>query len=57
LLPPFIIRKRDIAEFLTKLEAVLVTTSKAAATASAKEHKLRTPIQAQPKAMAASRQL
>jgi predicted acetylornithine/succinylornithine family transaminase len=57
LLPPFIIRKRDIAEFLTKLEAVLITTSKAAATVSANEHKLKTQIQTQPKAMAASRQL
>jgi acetylornithine/succinyldiaminopimelate/putrescine aminotransferase len=57
LLPPFIIRKRDIAEFLTKLEAVLIATSKAAAKASSKEHKSRTSIQAQPKAMAASRQL
>ncbi len=30
LLPPFIIRKRDIAEFLAKFEAVLVATSKMA---------------------------
>lgn len=57
LLPPFIIRKRDIAEFLAKFEAVLVATSKAAASASAKERKSKTPIQAQPKVMAASRQL
>jgi len=55
LLPPFIIRKRDVAEFLTKLGAVLIATSKAAANASAKEHKSKTPIQTQPKAMAASR--
>jgi acetylornithine/N-succinyldiaminopimelate aminotransferase len=57
LLPPFIIRKRDIPEFLTKLEAVLVATSKAAANVPAKERKSKTPIQTQPKAMAASRQL
>jgi acetylornithine/succinyldiaminopimelate/putrescine aminotransferase len=57
LLPPFIIRKRDIAEFLTKLEAVLIATSKAAADASAEEHKSKTSIQTQPKAMAASRHL
>ena len=57
LLPPFIIRKRDIAEFLTKLEAALIATSKAVADASAKERKLKASIQTQPKAMAASRQL
>jgi hypothetical protein len=57
LLPPFIIRKRDIAEFLTKLEAALIATSKAVANASAKERKLKASIQTQPKAMAASRQL
>ncbi len=56
LLPPFIIRKRDIAEFLAKFEAVLVATSKAAATASAKVPKSGTPIQTQPKVMAAARQ-
>ncbi|HXN72911.1 MAG TPA: aspartate aminotransferase family protein [Candidatus Acidoferrales bacterium] len=57
LLPPFIIRKGDIAEFLAKFEAALAATSKITATASAKERKLKTPIQTQPKAMAASRQL
>jgi acetylornithine/N-succinyldiaminopimelate aminotransferase len=57
LLPPFIIGKRDIAEFLAKFEAVLAATSKKAATASVKERKLKSPIQTQPKAMAASRQL
>ena len=57
LLPPFIIRKRDIAEFLAKFEAVLVATSKAPANASAKERKSKTPIQTQPKVMAASRHL
>jgi acetylornithine/N-succinyldiaminopimelate aminotransferase len=57
LLPPFIIRKRDVAEFLAKFEGVLVATSKAEAKASAKERKLKTPIQTQPKVMAASRHL
>jgi acetylornithine/N-succinyldiaminopimelate aminotransferase len=57
LLPPFIIRKRDIAEFLTKLEAVLIAISKAAASASAKQRKSKTPIQTQPRVKAASRHL
>jgi acetylornithine/succinyldiaminopimelate/putrescine aminotransferase len=57
LLPPFIIRKRDIAEFLAKFEAVLAATSKLAATASATTPELRTPIQQQPGLAAASRQL
>ena len=57
LLPPFIIRKRDIAEFLAKFEAVLVATSKMAIAESAKAIKLKATIQTQPKAMAASRQL
>ena len=57
LLPPFIIRKRDITEFLAKFEAVLLATSKMAAAESAKAIKLKATIQTQPKAMAASRQL
>jgi acetylornithine aminotransferase/acetylornithine/N-succinyldiaminopimelate aminotransferase len=57
LLPPFIIRKRDIAEFLAKFEAVLVATSKMAIAESAKAIKLKATIQTQPKVMAASRQL
>jgi acetylornithine aminotransferase/acetylornithine/N-succinyldiaminopimelate aminotransferase len=57
LLPPFIIRKRDIAEFLAKFEAVLLATSKMAAAESAKAIKLKATIQTQPKVMAASRQL
>jgi hypothetical protein len=57
LLPPFIIRKRDIAEFIAKFEAVLVATSKMAAAESAKAIKLKATIQTQPKVMAASRQL
>ena len=57
LLPPFIIRKRDIAEFIAKFEAVLVATSKMAIAESAKAIKLKATIQTQPKVMAASRQL
>ncbi len=57
LLPPFIIRKRDIAEFLAKFEAVLAATSKLAATTSATTPELRSPIQQQPGLAAASRQL
>jgi acetylornithine/N-succinyldiaminopimelate aminotransferase len=57
LLPPFIIRKRDIAEFLAKFEAVLAATSKLAATTSATTAELRSPIQQQPVLAAASRQL
>jgi acetylornithine/N-succinyldiaminopimelate aminotransferase len=57
LLPPFIIRKRDIAEFLAKFEAVLAATSKLAATTSATTAELRSPIQQQPGLAAASRQL
>jgi acetylornithine/N-succinyldiaminopimelate aminotransferase len=58
LLPPFIIRKRDIAEFLKKFEAVLSAVSKKPALAAAtKAPKLRIPIQQQPGLAAASRQL
>jgi acetylornithine aminotransferase/acetylornithine/N-succinyldiaminopimelate aminotransferase len=57
LLPPFIIRQRDISEFLAKFEAVLATTSKIAAASAPKSSEVRTTIQTQPKAMAASRQL
>jgi acetylornithine/N-succinyldiaminopimelate aminotransferase len=56
LLPAFVIRKRDIAEFLAKFEAALAAASKSTAAESAKANKLKTPIQTQPKAMAASRQ-
>jgi acetylornithine aminotransferase/acetylornithine/N-succinyldiaminopimelate aminotransferase len=45
LLPPFIIRKRDIAEFLAKFEAVLAQASK----------NLKTETHSQPKVLAASR--
>jgi acetylornithine/N-succinyldiaminopimelate aminotransferase len=58
LLPPFIISKRDVAEFLTKFEAVLSAVSKKGApTAAVKAPKLRIPIQQQPGLAAASRQL
>jgi len=58
LLPPFIISKRDVAEFLKKFEAVLSAVSKKAAPAAAtKSPKLRIPIQQQPGLAAASRQL
>jgi acetylornithine/N-succinyldiaminopimelate aminotransferase len=58
LLPPFIIRKRDIAEFLKKFEAVLSAVSKKGAlTVAMKAPKLRSPIQQQPGLAAASRQL
>jgi acetylornithine/N-succinyldiaminopimelate aminotransferase len=45
LLPPFIIRKRDIAEFLAKFEIVLAQASK----------NLKTETHSQPKVLAASR--
>jgi acetylornithine/N-succinyldiaminopimelate aminotransferase len=58
LLPPFIINKQDIAEFLKKFEAVLSAVSKKTAPAAAtKSPKLRIPIQQQPGLAAASRQL
>jgi acetylornithine/N-succinyldiaminopimelate aminotransferase len=58
LLPPFIISKRDIAEFLRKFEAVLSAVSKKGApTAAMKAPKLEIPIQQQPGLAAASRQL
>jgi acetylornithine/N-succinyldiaminopimelate aminotransferase len=58
LLPPFIISKRDIAEFLKKFEAVLSAVSKKGApTAAMKAPELRIPIQQRPGLAAASRQL
>ena len=50
LLPPFIIRSKDVAEFLAKFEKTLKQTSKLGA---AKQHKTETP--AQPMVLAASR--
>jgi acetylornithine aminotransferase/acetylornithine/N-succinyldiaminopimelate aminotransferase len=58
LLPPFIIGKRDIAEFLKKFESVLSAVSKKMpASASAKGPQLSIPILQQPGFAAASRQL
>ena len=58
LLPPFIISKRDISEFLKKFETVLSALSKKGApTTAMKAPKLRIPIQQQPGLAAASRQL
>jgi acetylornithine/N-succinyldiaminopimelate aminotransferase len=58
LLPPFIIGKPDIAEFLKKFESVLFAVSKKMpASASTKGPKLRIPILQQPGFAAASRQL
>jgi acetylornithine/N-succinyldiaminopimelate aminotransferase len=58
LLPPLIISKRDLAEFLNKFEAVLCAVSKKPVPAAAtKAPKLRIPIQQQPGLAAASRQL
>ena len=58
LLPPFIISKRDIAEFLKKFEAVLLAVSKKMLAAqSTKAPKLDISIQQQSGLAAASRQL
>jgi acetylornithine/N-succinyldiaminopimelate aminotransferase len=58
LLPPFIISKRDIAEFLKKFEAVLLAVSKKMlARQSTKAPKLDISIQQQSGLAAASRQL
>ena len=58
LLPPFIISKRDIAEFLKRFEAVLSAVSKkGVSTGAMKAPKLEIPIQDQPGLAAASRQL
>jgi acetylornithine aminotransferase/acetylornithine/N-succinyldiaminopimelate aminotransferase len=58
LLPPFIISKRDIAEFLKKFEAILSTVSKKMpARQSTKARKLDISIQLQSGLAAASRQL
>jgi acetylornithine/N-succinyldiaminopimelate aminotransferase len=58
LLPPFIISKRDIAEFLKKFEAILSTVSKKIpARQSTEARKLDISIQQQSGLAAASRQL
>lgn len=53
LLPPFIIRRRDVAEFLSKFETVLARGAKSAAKASAGAAKAES--QTQPLALAATR--
>ncbi len=53
LLPPFIIRSRDVAEFLKKFEAVLKRAAKSAAAASSRG--AQSAAQAQPIARAAAR--
>ncbi len=53
LLPPFIIRRRDVAEFLEKFERVLTRTAKSAAKSSAAVSKTAPP--AQPLILAAAR--
>jgi acetylornithine/N-succinyldiaminopimelate aminotransferase len=54
LLPPFIIRSRDVAEFLRKFEAVLTRASKSTRTSSAKSVP-PSATQAQPAVLAATR--
>lgn len=53
LLPPFIIRRRDVVEFLNKFESVLVRTTKSAAHPAKKHSKPETHLQ--PMVLAASR--
>ena len=53
LLPPFIIRRRDVVEFLAKFERVLTRTAKSAAKSSATASKTAPP--AQPLILAAAR--
>jgi acetylornithine/N-succinyldiaminopimelate aminotransferase len=55
LLPPFIIRARDVAEFLKKFEAVLARASKQARGSSANSPAQSTETHAQPAALAATR--
>ena len=53
LLPPFVIRKKDVAEFLEKFEVVLDRVAKAAKKSSAAMP--RAEIRRQPMALAATR--
>jgi acetylornithine/N-succinyldiaminopimelate aminotransferase len=55
LLPPFIIRKRDVNEFLHKFEKVLENAAKSTAKASTSATKEKSVTQRQPAALAASR--
>ena len=53
LLPPFVIRRRDVSEFLERLEEVLARAQKRAAKHSAQAAKIE--IEKQPLALAAVR--
>jgi predicted acetylornithine/succinylornithine family transaminase len=55
LLPPFIIRRRDVAEFLRKFEVVLTAAQKSAAKAKPAAHSPRAATHKQPLAAAAAR--
>jgi acetylornithine aminotransferase/acetylornithine/N-succinyldiaminopimelate aminotransferase len=55
LLPPFIIRHKDVVEFLGKFEAVLATAQKSAAKASSAAHSPNATAHGQHVAVAASR--
>ena len=55
LLPPFIIRRRDVAEFLSKFETVLARTSKALAKLKAAAATAEPESHSQPLALAAAR--
>jgi acetylornithine/succinyldiaminopimelate/putrescine aminotransferase len=53
LLPPFIIKRHDVAEFLEKFDAVLARTAKSLEKSRSKTHKAETHTQ--PMAVAAAR--
>jgi len=55
LLPPFIIRSKDVAEFLRKFEAVLASASRGSRPASEKSVPKQTKTHQQPVALAATR--
>jgi acetylornithine/N-succinyldiaminopimelate aminotransferase len=55
LLPPYIIGRKDVAEFLRKFEAVLATAQKSAARANSAAHSSHTAAHRQPLAAAAAR--
>jgi acetylornithine aminotransferase/acetylornithine/N-succinyldiaminopimelate aminotransferase len=55
LLPPFIIRRKDVAEFLRKLEAVLETAQNSAAGAASAAHSPRAAVHEEPLAAASAR--
>jgi acetylornithine/N-succinyldiaminopimelate aminotransferase len=55
LLPPFIIRSKDVAEFLRKFEAVLAGASKGSRSSSGKAVSQQTKTHQQPVALAATR--